>query len=67
MEKKIEKLMSQVRYFYNAFHKIVEADQTFLDIMEGPNPITKEEYNKLVSKRPELWGRYHGFFYKEQP
>ena len=38
-----------------------EADLVFQHIMIQ-NPITKEEFAKLMAKRPELWSRYRKWF-----
>ena len=35
-----------------------EINRTFLEIQQGPNPMTQEEINKLADKRPALWERF---------
>jgi hypothetical protein len=33
-------------------------NQMFLDIMNGPNPLTSDEIRYLAVKHPERWGAY---------
>ena len=45
----------------SAWYHIVAANNTFLEIMGGSNPLTADELRKLAAKRPELWGRFLGY------
>ena len=51
----------QKRMERGAWYHIVDANNTFMDIMSGPNPLTKEEIRKLAKKNPRLWNRFLGF------
>ena len=44
-----------------AFSSIAEGNATFMDLIKGPNKITREELRRLIAKRPSLWGRYAKF------
>lgn len=47
------------RWFYEpALKKISEANETMLDLLFGPNPITDDELRALIKKRPEVYGRF---------
>jgi len=56
-EKKDQKAM-----FYHSHKKIAEANQFFLDrVKEG---MTRGELEKLIQKRPSLWGRFSSWLEK---
>ena len=47
------------RHMHNLIDKgIAERDETFLEIMNGPNPLTPAEVRKMIDMRPALYGRY---------
>lgn len=54
-------MMSQRWYYDEALKHIAERDETFMEIMTGPNPLTPEEIATLIKKRPERYGRYHAW------
>lgn len=41
--------------------KLGRADRTFMEIMNGPNPLSKEELRHLVETRGGIWRRYEKF------
>ena len=43
----------------DAFKQIAECNLLFMEIMTGPNPLTKDELRKLIAHRPSLWSRFH--------
>lgn len=52
---------SQREMYYQARAGSAAGDQTMLDLMYGPNPITRDELARLIRKRPEMYGRYVGY------
>lgn len=47
------------RWFYElALKQICEANDTMLELLFGPNPITDDELRALIKKRPEVYGRF---------
>lgn len=47
--------MNQLQMFYIEQKKIAECDKLFLDLNKD---MTKSELQKLIEKRPSLWGKY---------
>jgi len=45
----------------DAFKAISETNDLFLEIMKSHTPLTKTEIQKLIHKRPELWGRFRSW------
>lgn len=55
-------MKNQVQMFYDASRKIGERDSTFLELVNHPtNPLTREDLQANIKRRPALWGRYAGF------
>jgi hypothetical protein len=52
---------TQEQMFRDATKKSADRDKTFMDMMRT-NPITKQEFEKLVKKNPKMWERYRKFF-----
>jgi hypothetical protein len=40
------------------FRVLAEANETFLELVSGSEPLRADELRRLVEKRPSLWGRY---------
>jgi hypothetical protein len=59
-----EPVISQAEHLQRAQARSARADQTMLDLLFGPNPITDDELRKLIAKRPEVYGRYAGYLGK---
>lgn len=51
-----------VQEWYAASRKLADANETFLFLVtkseDNPDPMTKEELERLIERRPALWGRY---------
>ena len=47
--------MDQKRAFYDVVRRLGEQDRVFLHLAET---LTRDELQRLIKKRPELWGRY---------
>jgi len=50
--------MTQTQMFYHAHKQSAGCDEVFLEMLKGPNPITKAELKRNIKKRPALWKRY---------
>lgn len=50
--------MSQHQMFYDATRKEAEANRTFLELLPT---LRRKELERLIEKRPALWGRYAGY------
>lgn len=55
---------SQKQMFEAARRRSASADQTMLDLLYGPNPISDDELRRLIAKRPEVYGKYKGYLGK---
>jgi hypothetical protein len=53
--------MNQVQMFYQAHRQIADRDAAFVEITNGPNPLTKAEIAKLIAKDPIRYSRYAKF------
>jgi hypothetical protein len=60
------KKMSQKDMFYKASRDNAALDAEFSEMVNGPNPITKAELERLIQKRPTLWGRWKSWLDKLQ-
>ena len=47
--------MNQIQMFYTEHKKIAECNELFLELAKD---MTKSELQKLIEKRPSLWGKY---------
>ena len=45
----------------SAAERIFIACRTFNTIMTGPNPLTREEIQRLIEKRPGVWGMFRSW------
>lgn len=57
-------MKTQAQMYYQAQKQAAECDQVFIDMMKGPNPITKAELQRNIEKRPALWKRYESWLDK---
>lgn len=55
---------SQEEHFTRAHAKSAGADETMLNLLYGPNPITDDELRKLIAKRPHVYGKYAAYLGK---
>ena len=53
-------MKTQKEMFYAAGRKIAEGNDTFMDIMRGPNPLSREDVDRLIARNP-YWSRFAGF------
>ena len=52
---------SQYQLFWEAHHKIAELNNAFMDLVNDPvNPLTNEDLESLIKKRPHVYGRFSG-------
>ena len=51
-------MLTQRGHLDLAHRKIMDGIDTFLEIMEGPNPLTKAEIQALALKRPEKYAKF---------
>ena len=51
-------IMNQRAYMDQAHRDIMDGIDSFLEIQNGPNPLTAAEIRKLAAKRPEKWGKF---------
>lgn len=49
---------TQMQMYRNAERKAAALDNAFMDMLKGPNPLTKAELEALIAKRPEVYGRF---------
>lgn len=51
--------------FYEASRLNAERDATFMELVNHPtNPLTREDLEANIRRRPALWQRYAGFLDK---
>lgn len=54
--------LTQMQLFDLARRANAALDQTFMELVNHPtNPMTREDLEANIKRRPELWGRYAGF------
>ena len=52
---------SQYQLFWEAHNKIAELNNAFMDLVNDPvNPLTNEDLESLIKKRPHVYGRFSG-------
>jgi hypothetical protein len=52
---------TQHQMVFSAHRKIMEGYSTFMDIMMGPNPLTREEVDELIRRNPARYQRFKAF------
>lgn len=45
-------------FWRDAEKRSATINSAFVEIQQGPNPLSDEELRKLAEKRPEVWGRF---------
>ena len=56
---------TQADMFYAASQAIAARHMAFLEMVQHPtNPMTREDLEALIQKRPNLWGRYAAWLNK---
>jgi hypothetical protein len=48
--------MTQLQMFYKAHRNIADANELFLQFVD--EGLTRAELEKLIARRPSLWGRF---------
>jgi hypothetical protein len=46
------------QFWADAEKRSATINRTFVEIQQGPNPVTPAELQKLAAKNPEIWGRF---------
>lgn len=53
---------TQADMFYAASRASGQRDETFMELVNHPtNPMTREDLEANIARRPALWKRYEGF------
>lgn len=55
---------SQLELYYQAVRQSTEKDLTMMELLYGPNPLTDQELQALIEKRPYVYERYFGYIGK---
>lgn len=55
---------NQRQLYYQAERKAADLNLQMLEALYGPNPITDEELQTLINKRPHIYGRFAGYIGK---
>jgi hypothetical protein len=45
-------------FWGDAEKRSANINRTFVEIQQGPNPLSQEEINALADKRPAIWERF---------
>jgi len=54
--------ITQAQHYEQARRDLAATNQTFMELVNHPtNPLTKEDLERNIERRPSLWGRYAGF------
>lgn len=48
------------QFWAEAEKRSATINRTFVEIQQGPNPLTNAEIDKMAAKRPEVWERFRG-------
>ncbi|MHC4238033.1 MAG: hypothetical protein ACYSSM_07335 [Planctomycetota bacterium] len=46
------------QFWAEAEKRSAAINRTYVEIQQGPNPLTPAELRKLAAKRPEVWARF---------
>jgi hypothetical protein len=64
-------MKTQMQHFYEAHQKSAALNAAFLEMVNHPtNPMSREDLQALINRRPAVYGRFAGFLNKlpsEQP
>ena len=55
-------MKSQIQMYREAERKIADRNAAFVEIMQGPNPLTPEEVDALAEKDPARYGIFKGAY-----
>jgi len=55
-------MKSQLQMFYEEQRKIADANLTFLELVE--DGLTRQELQRNIERRPELWARFSNWLDK---
>lgn len=50
----------QLNMYYGEFKKVAEGNELFMEFVRN-GEMTRETLEKLIKRRPSLWGRFAGF------
>lgn len=53
--------MTQYQRYELARRNIADGNNTFMEMLNSGNRITKRELRVLIAKRPALWSRFAGY------
>ena len=45
-------------FWRDAEKRSADINRTFVEIQQGPNPLSEAELRELAKKRPEVWARF---------
>jgi len=45
-------------FWRDAEKRSADINRTFVEIQQGPSPLSEGEIKALAKKRPEIWGRF---------
>lgn len=51
---------TQMQMWQQAEQRSADANSVFIEIQQGPNPLTDAEIEKLIVKNPDHWERFRG-------
>jgi hypothetical protein len=57
-------MKSQFEHFRESSRALADRDLIMLELLFGSNPITDNELQALIAKRPEVYGRYASYLGK---
>jgi hypothetical protein len=58
-------LKTQTQMFYDAHKKTAEGNELFMEMIKHPtNPLTNQDLERLIKRRPDKWKRFEGFLGK---
>lgn len=61
----MRKVPTQAQMFYAASRANAGRDETFMELVNHPtNPLTREDLEANIARRPALWERYAGWLDK---
>lgn len=56
--------MTQHAHFYLAHRRTADINNTFFEMVNSSNPLTREDLETNIKRRPALWGRFSSFLDK---
>lgn len=55
-------MITQAQHYELSWRKLAEANAEFMELVNhSTNPLTREDLETNIKRRPSLWGRYAGF------